>query len=98
MTDIGLKVKRTYEIMLDDIINHPFYFNDKDFRLAIVERLKSEVKSEIIVICNEENNPSSIIDQNALVAKVLWKEDGYDFYTNLIFGSPETIEKLQKEI
>jgi hypothetical protein len=54
----------------------------------------------VIVRCNEENNPPDVIDQNLLIAELMWNVP-YDNKgpaiqkSTLIFGDKAAVEKYQ---
>jgi soluble P-type ATPase len=59
--------------------------NDKDTRNKILEELEEEYQ-DILVVCNDANNPTEIVDNSELVVEVFIEDSwfkyhlGKDFY------------------
>ncbi len=63
------------------------YLNDKKTRQHLKERIQQELGPDIIVKCDEENNPSSVIDSNIIIARVTWINlSRIEKYIDLTFG------------
>lgn len=88
------KINDVYERINSDILStNPFgVINTRGFRNKIKNMLIDEL-DDCEIVCDETNNPPDVIDNNCLVAKVLWRKQNqlkYE-YVNLVFGVPEQV-------
>jgi hypothetical protein len=95
------RIEDAYKFINDLLLNtNPM--NTPETRKYVVELIQKRINHEVIVRCNEENNPPDIIDENLLIAELFWNVP-YDIAapqisrTVLVFGSEEQIGKYQKQ-
>lgn len=88
------KIQEVYGSIMTEFLRNPT-MNTPELRSGILERLCRELPGAGVK-CDEENNPPEIIDQNVLVARISWIQDGGLMHTNLYFGDYESIRNLKK--
>lgn len=88
------QIIKTYEaINAELLINTPY--NDLPTRDMIKASLERELEN-CFVKCDEENNPSEVIEQCIAVATVEWFGDEGLHTIDLVFGRPEQIVAVQR--
>jgi len=91
------KVIKVYEA-LNTILNLDMPVNNVDTR----DRVKAHLEDELpncIIKCDEENNQPILIDECVAIARVQWLSKAMEItYVDLIFGTPEQINKVQLEL
>ena len=58
---------------------------NKKLRKKVKKRLKTNLPFLSKIICDDSNNPPSIIDNNHLMVRVFWKENMIEKYMDLTF-------------
>ena len=92
------KIQEVYERINNEFLSvSPFGpMNSQNYRAKFKERLEKELDNSVIK-CDEENNPSNVIDSCCLVARVFWTENHQQKYCNLVFGQPDQVIKIVQE-
>ena len=93
------RIKEAYNFV-NDVLVYGMLMNTKGTRDWVICRLIERIENGVTVKCDEENNSPEVIDQNILIAKVMWKpkdgQAGYK-YVNMIFGNAEQVAKYQEK-
>jgi hypothetical protein len=94
------KIEDAYKFVNDTLCNE-MPINTQTTRKWVIEKLEAKLEHEVVVKCDEENNPPDVINQCLLVAKVMWNSDylntwGYKYVT-MIFGQPEAVAVYQNQ-
>ena len=90
------KVKKVYEGMLFDMLSTANGgMNDEIGRKKIKDKLKSEL-GNVTVVCNERLNPPAVKHNQCLIAKVSWIESKKKKTAKLVFGTQESIDRLNE--
>jgi hypothetical protein len=85
---------------INEILQNTTPMNTPETRKYVVELIQKRIEYQVIVRCNEENNPPDVIDQNLLIAELMWNVP-YDNKgpaiqkSTLIFGDKAAVEKYQ---
>jgi hypothetical protein len=91
------RIKEAY-YFVNDVLVYGTLMNTKETRDWVICRLKERIENGVSVKCDEENNPSEVVDQKILIAKVMSKPKnglpGY-IYIDMIFGDTEQVAKYQ---
>jgi hypothetical protein len=91
---------------LNSFISEKNNFNDDKTRLFVKNDIELRLNflnknvniTDINVKCDEENNPSSIIEMCCLIAQINWKENYQQYYLIFPFGTKENYENLINKI
>ena len=95
------RIESTYEF-INELLLNTIPMNTPETRKYVADLIQRRVNFNVIVRCNEENNPPDAIDGNVLIAELMWNRP-YDVSTpqlrksTLIFGDKKAVEKYQFE-
>jgi hypothetical protein len=95
------RIEETYKFVNDLLLNTT-PMNTKETRHYVVELIQKRIDFQVIVKCDEENNPPEVIDENILIAQLFWNTP-YDakgpqiHRSTLVFGEESQIDKYQKQ-
>lgn len=95
---MGEKIERVYKEINESLLNS-MPFNEPKTREWVRNTLREAFGNLTAIKCDDENNPPIVVDQQLLIAKIMWNADycnqyGYK-YVEMIFGAPVNVEKYQ---
>lgn len=90
------RIEDTYKFVNDLLLNTK-PMNTPETRKYVVELIQKRIDHQVIVRCNEENNSPDIIDQNLLIAELLWNlpydiKEPQMLKSILVFGDKVAVE------
>jgi hypothetical protein len=93
---LNRRIEDTYKFV-NEILLNTTPMNTPETRRYVVDLIQKRIEYNVIVRCNEENNPPDVIDQNLLIAELLWNVP-YDskgpqmLKSVLVFGNKIDVE------
>jgi hypothetical protein len=88
---VGKQIHTAYRYINEILVNMKTYTNDQSTRDWVTNRLIELIGYKTDITCNETNNPSDVIDNNILVARVHWRDGASIKYQDLYFGDPKQV-------
>jgi hypothetical protein len=94
------KIERVYKEMNAQFCQENS-FNDELTKGWVRKTLREAFGTQVIIKCDDENNPPEVVGQCLLIARVTWNSDyGLEWqykYVDMVFGNPEQVEKYQNQ-
>ena len=81
---------------INNILTHVELFknsNNPEIRLLVFQKLKEKINN-VVIICDETNNTPEAIDNNIVIARVIWVDNNLHKYQDLFFGEERNITKF----
>lgn len=98
---LKVKIEEIYKDINDTLLSQPIFVNNNVTRLWIAKKLRENFGSQVAILCNESNNPTYIIEQNLLIARITWNSDYSKVfqtkYIEFIFGKKDNVDKYQTQ-
>jgi hypothetical protein len=88
---MGNQILTAYKYINEILVNMKTYTNDQSTRDWVTNRLIELIGYKTDIICNETNNPSTVVDNNVLVARIHWRDGASIKYQDLYFGEPRQV-------
>ena len=83
---------------INTVVRNMYNINHGETEKWIKEMLIKEIGEKIDVICDDSNNPPSVIDYNVLVACVYYKLNNTVIEKELIFGKAKNIVQFKADL
>jgi hypothetical protein len=96
-TDMTALIDNAY-FNINTVVRNLQKTNNKKNREWVKVILKKEIDKKIEVICDETNNPPSVLDHNVLVAYLYYKLNNVVIEKELIFGKTKDIIQFKADL
>ena len=96
-TDMIALIDNAY-FNINTVVRNMYNINHGETEKWIKEMLIKEIGEKIDVICDDSNNPPSVIDYNVLVACVYYKLNNTVIEKELIFGKAKNIVQFKADL
>jgi hypothetical protein len=94
------RVEEAYKQVNDALNSGLLFMNDNGTQHWVINELQKYFDYDVTIRCDDTNNPSDVIDQNLLIARVIRNTSdgklGYR-YVDMVFGAKDQVEKYTNQ-